>query len=148
MAKFVVDVSLLIELRQRRQLGMLTRPIARGQIVVPYYVLKKLRKPWWRDWLDRNESRVVAHLVTEEEHITYAELLTKFAAPESNPKLSDDDLMAIAIARCRDLPLAIRDNNAERVARGLGVRVVHLDEFLIELRGPPAGQTHLFDRDV
>lgn len=104
--------------------------------MVPSYVLKRLHKPWWRGWLQRNEQKVKTTLKTRKEHQEYAGLIVQHASPTANPQLADDDIMAITIAHCRNLPLAMRDKNAERVARGLGVKVVTLEE-LLELLGSP-----------
>lgn len=137
MEKYVLDASAFIEIKRSRQLRYLTRPVRRGQVFIPVYVLKKLEKARsCRDWVSRNGARVRTNLVARE-HGVYASLIVQHASWDSNPRLQDDDVMAIAMAHCRDLPLVMRDRNAERVARALDVRVLSIREFLEELTGRP-----------
>lgn len=139
MDRYVLDASILIGLKRAKKLSRLTRPIAQGKIVVPSYVLNSLRKnPRWREWIRRNEARVRATFQTTAEHEMFFRLVVNHGSADSNPHLAADDIQAITIASRRSLPLAIRDRSAEDIARGLGVRVLTLDELLNELAGHPA----------
>ena len=135
--KYVLDASAFIEIRRSRQLRDLARSVRRGQVFVPVYVLKKLEKARsCRDWVSHNGSRVRTNLVGQE-HDVYANLIVQHGSWSSNPRLENDDIMAIAMAYSRALPLVMRDKSAERVARALGVRVLSVREFLEELTGRP-----------
>jgi uncharacterized protein YacL len=136
--RHVLDASVLIDLKKARQVRLLTNPIARGKIVVPSYVLNSLRKSSrWRTWIQRNELRVRATFQTTAEHELFATLVVKHGSYDSNPRVAADDIQAITIASCRSLPLAMRDRPAEAIARGLGVRVLTLDDLLNQLAGRP-----------
>jgi hypothetical protein len=124
----VVDLSILIELRRTRRLRELTPVIRAGRIAVVNYALKKLNKPSWRKWLDDNRASIEVRLLPGREQARFANLLVKHA-----PLLADDDVMAITIALERRWDLAMRDSNAERAARALGVDCIGLEGLL-----PPA----------
>jgi len=72
-----------------------------------------------------------------QEHDVYANLIVHHGSWSSNPRLENDDIMAITMAYSRGFPLVMRDRNAERVARALGVKVLSVREFLEELTGMP-----------
>lgn len=134
-----MDASVLIELRNKKKLGRLAQPIRNGRVAVPLYVLNKLRRSAkWRSWLERNEENVKTRLNKPQEHQLYAQLSLEHATGDSNPHLAADDIMALTIAKCRNLPLAMRDANAERVASSLGISILHYEELLNVLAGQPA----------
>jgi predicted nucleic acid-binding protein len=136
--RFVLDASILIDLKRANKLRRLSRPIAQGRIVVPLYVLKRLRKhPRWREWIRRNERSVKEGLLLPEEHAVFQELVRKHGLESSSPWLAPDDIMAVTIAACRRFPLAMRDRHAEDVAQARGVRVLKMDQLLNELAGHP-----------
>lgn len=136
LATHLVDNSILINLRRAKRLGRLTKFIQRGRIAVPDYTLKRLEKSRsWKVWVEKHRASLRTTLYTSQEAGQFARLLGVHGTSTSNPRLSVDDIMAIAIAICRGLPLAIRDTAAERVASELGVRCLGLDELLRELEG-------------
>lgn len=138
MDKYVLDASVLIDLKKGKTLTRLINPIAQGKITVPSFVLNSLRKSSrWRAWIQRNEPRVRTTLQTSPEHELFASLVVKHGSHTSNPRVAADDIQAITIASCRSLPLAMRDRPAEAIARGLGVRVLTLDDLLNQLAGRP-----------
>jgi len=136
--KYVLDASVLIDLKRANKLRRLTRPIDQGKIVVPSYVLNRLRKSVrWREWIRRKQESVKKRIQLPAEQELFAELLRKHGSRSSSPWLADDDIMAITIAACRQFSLAMRDPHAEDVARVLGVRVLNMDQLLNELAGLP-----------
>jgi uncharacterized protein YacL len=135
--RHVLDASVLIDLKKGKHLRRLTGPIADRKVAVPLFVLHRLRRAsHWRPWLKANESKVKVRLQTGQEHETFQKLMRRHGLPGSNPRLAADDIMAITIARCRNWPLVMRDAPAERVAQGLGVTVLHMDDFLAALEPP------------
>lgn len=139
MDKYVLDASVLIDLKRANKLRRLTRPIDQGKIVVPSYVLNRLRKSVrWRPWIRRKQESVKKRIQLPAEQGLFAELQRKHGSGSSSPWLADDDIMAITIAACRRFPLAMRDPHAEDVAQALGVRVLNMDQLLNELAGLPA----------
>jgi len=135
--RYVVDASAFIEMRRNRQLRHLTRLVRQDLVLIPVYVLKKLEKARsCRDWL-RSHGSLVSTGLMGREHEVYYQLIVQHGSWSSNPRLQDDDIMGITIAYCRKFPLVMRDRNAERVARSLGVDVLGIDEFLREIGGQP-----------
>jgi predicted nucleic acid-binding protein len=142
--KYVLDASVLIDLKRSKQLRRLSKPIASRRIVVPLYVRKKIEQSSaWRGWIKRYGKAITATFQTTAEHRLFAKLIVIHGSEASNPRLADDDIQAVTIACCRGIPLAMRDRHAEDLARQLRVRVLHAQELLDELAGRPAQR--LFD---
>ncbi len=72
--------------------------------------------------------------MTNEENQLFYRLLIDHGTPECNPMISDDDLMAIAIAASRGWTLVMTDKAAERIARNLQVQIVAADDFIRQWR--------------
>ena len=135
---YVLDASVLIDLKHRNKLKYLNKLINDGRVIVPAFVLNKLKKaPSWRKWVEDKTPKLRQTLNTPQEHVLFAKLMR-----EHGHHIDADDLMAITIACCRKLPLVMRDNPAETVAHSLGVRcITDADSFLQEAKAGP--QLHL-----
>ncbi len=140
----VVDPSILIELRLSKRLAKLTPAIRSGRIAVTSYSLKRLKKSArWRTWIERNQAHVEVRLNPGREHEEFARLLTEHCGEGANPRLAQDDVMAITISLVRGWPLAMRDHNASRVAEALGVKCLGVDGLLSQLVGEEGHQEPL-----
>lgn len=135
MRRVLLDLSALILIRRANLLRRLSGDIRQRRIAVAAYGLNRLRKnPRWRDWVERNEHRVSVRPEANDEHELFYDLLTAYGSVDSNPFIEDDDLMAIAIARCRGFPLVMRDRAAEALARRVGVQCVNVEQFIAALK--------------
>ena len=132
--RYVVDVSVLIELKRTRRLRQIRAAITSGSVAVPSYCLKKLEKrpSDWRDWLDRHRAQIEVRLNPGIERAEYARLQAQ--RHHLGAILAPDDLHAIVIASQRSWPLVMRDRAAERLALSLGVRILSADEWLMEVQ--------------
>ncbi len=138
-----MDLSILIEIRNNKRLPRLSGLIRAGDIAIVSYSLNRLKSAAsWRAWLDRNREAVEVRLNPGPECRAFAALARDHCGMVSNPRIDEDDAMAITIASSRDWPLAIRDRAAEKVARSLGVTCITLEDLLPSSR--TANQGRLF----
>jgi len=133
--RVLLDLSALILIRQANLLRRLSIDIKNGRFAVAQYGLNRLRRnPRWRGWVERNDHRLRVRPETAPEHELFHQLMRSHGSIECNPMISDDDLMAITIARIRGFPLVLRDKAAEQLATSLGVRCIQASDFIKDVR--------------